>query len=75
MEDKKYMCMVLVGKPKGYRQLGRPRHRFEDNIKRCLTEIGWSCMDWIHLAQDGASGGLLLTRLRNFKFHKILGNF
>jgi hypothetical protein len=43
---------VLVGKPEGKRPLGRPRRRLEDNIKMDLREIGWSCMDWIHLDRD-----------------------
>ena len=42
---------VLVGKPKGKRPLGRPRHRWEDNIKMDIQEVGWG-MDWIDLAQD-----------------------
>jgi hypothetical protein len=40
------------GKPEGNRPLGRPRRRWEDNIKMDLREIGWAGMDWIHLAQD-----------------------
>jgi hypothetical protein len=47
-----------VGKPEGKRPLGRPRHRWED-IKMYLREIGWGGMDWIDLAQDRTSGGLL----------------
>jgi hypothetical protein len=44
---------ILVGKPEGRRTLGRPRHRWEDNIKMDLGEIGSGDVDWIHLAQDG----------------------
>jgi hypothetical protein len=36
---------ILVGKPEGKRPLGRPRRRWEDNIKMDLTEIAWVCMD------------------------------
>jgi len=43
---------VLVGKPEEKRQLGRPRHRWEDNIKVDLQEVGCWGMDWIELAQD-----------------------
>jgi hypothetical protein len=43
---------VLVGKPEGNRPLGRPRHRWEDNIKVDLQEVGRGGMDWIGLAQD-----------------------
>jgi hypothetical protein len=41
-----------VGKPEGRRPLGRPRHRWKDNIKMDLREIGWSGIDWIDLALD-----------------------
>jgi hypothetical protein len=44
--------MILVGKPEGKRQLGRPRRRLVDNIKINLGEIGWDDTDWIDLAQD-----------------------
>ena len=42
---------VLVGKPEGKRPLGRPRHRWEDNIKMDLQEVGGSCGDWMELVQ------------------------
>jgi hypothetical protein len=41
---------ALVGKPEGSRPLGRPRRRWEDNIKMDLREVGWGGMDWINLA-------------------------
>jgi len=44
---------VLVGKPEGKRPLGRPRHRWEDNIKMDLQEVDREGMDWIDVAQDG----------------------
>jgi hypothetical protein len=43
---------VLVGKPGEKRPLGRPRRRWEDNIKMNLQEVGCGVMDWIELAQD-----------------------
>jgi hypothetical protein len=43
---------ILVGKPGGRRPLGRPRRRWEDNIKMDLGEIGFGNVDWISLAQD-----------------------
>ena len=54
------MCMgedrgvhrVLVGKPEGKRSLGRPRCRWEDNIKMGLQEVGGGRGDWMELAQD-----------------------
>jgi hypothetical protein len=45
------VCRVLVGRHKGKRPLGRPRHRWEDNIKMDLGEIGID-ENWIQLAQD-----------------------
>ena len=41
-----------MGKPEGRRPLGRPRSRWEDNIKMDLQEVGCGGMDWIELAQD-----------------------
>ena len=41
-----------MGKPEGKRPLGRPRHRWEDNIKMDLQEVGCGGMDLIELAQD-----------------------
>jgi len=43
---------VLVGKPEGRRPLGRPRRRWEDNIRVDLREVGCGCVDWMELAQD-----------------------
>jgi hypothetical protein len=43
---------VLVGKPEGKRPLGRPRRRWEDNIKMDLQEVVCGGMDWIELTQD-----------------------
>ena len=48
---------VLVGKPEGKRPLGRPRRRWEDNIKMDFQEVGRGCGDWIELAQDRQVAG------------------
>jgi hypothetical protein len=45
-------AIVLVGKPEGKRQLGRPRRRWGDNIKADVQEVGFGDMDWIELAND-----------------------
>jgi hypothetical protein len=50
MGERKGVYRDLVGKPEGKKPLGRPRHRWEDNIKMDLQEVGG--MDWIELAQD-----------------------
>jgi len=52
MGERRGIYRVLVGKPVGRRLLGRPRCRWEDNIKINLKEVGWGGMDWIELAQD-----------------------
>ena len=46
------MYRVLAGKPEVKRQLGRPKFRWEDNIKMDLKEVGCGGKDWIELAQD-----------------------
>jgi hypothetical protein len=43
---------ILVGRPEGRRPLGRPRRRWEDNIKMDIQEVGWWGLDWIDMAQD-----------------------
>jgi len=43
---------VLVGKPEGRRPLGRPKHRWVDNIRMDLKKMGCGCIDWIGLARD-----------------------
>jgi hypothetical protein len=48
----KCVYRVLVGKPEGKIPLGRPRRRWEDNIKMDLQEMGFEVMDWIELALD-----------------------
>jgi hypothetical protein len=48
----KGICRVLVGRPEGKGQLGRPRRRWDDDIKMDLREIGIDGTNWIRLAQD-----------------------
>jgi hypothetical protein len=52
MGEKRNVYWFLVGKPEGKRPLGGPRHRWIDNIKMDLLEIGLSVENWIGLAQD-----------------------
>jgi hypothetical protein len=47
-----FNCLLNTWKPERNRPLGRPRRRWEDNIKVYLREIGWEGVDWMHLAQD-----------------------
>jgi hypothetical protein len=52
MGDGRDVYRILVGRPKGKKPLGRPRHRWEDSIKLDLTEVRIDGANWIHLAQD-----------------------
>ncbi|KAJ4447285.1 hypothetical protein ANN_09289, partial [Periplaneta americana] len=52
MGESRNAYRVLVGRPEGKRPLGRPRRRWEDNIKMHLREVGYDDRDWINLAQD-----------------------
>jgi len=52
MGERRGIYRVLVGKPEGKRTLGRPRRRWEDDIKIDLQEVGCGVMNWIELAQD-----------------------
>jgi len=61
---------VLVGKPEGKRPLWRPRHRWEDNIKMDLQEVGGGHGDWMELAQDRDRWRALVGTVRDFGFHK-----
>jgi hypothetical protein len=56
-----------VGKPDGKRPLGRPRRRWEDNIKADLQEVGFGVMDWIVLAKDRDNWLALLNAVMNFR--------
>ena len=58
---------VLVGKPEGKRSLGRPRRRWEDNIKTNLQEVGCGDMDWIDLAQVGSMCRAIVNVAINFR--------
>jgi hypothetical protein len=50
--EEKAVWRVLVGKPEGKSPLGRPKRRWEDNIRIDLQEVGCGGMEWIGLAQD-----------------------
>jgi hypothetical protein len=65
--EKRNACRVLVGKPERKRPLGRPKRRWEDNIKMDLREIGWNSMDWIDLAQDRDRRRALVNTVMNLR--------
>ena len=52
---------------KGKRPLGRPRRRWEENIKMDLQEVGWGRGDWMELAQDREGWRALMGTVRNFR--------
>jgi hypothetical protein len=58
---------VLVGKSKGKRPLGRPRRRWEDNIKMDLREIEADGTNWIRLAQDRVRGRAFVNTVMNLR--------
>jgi hypothetical protein len=70
MEERRGLYRILPGKPEGKKPFGRPRSRWENNIKVDLTEIGYKGLDWIELADscqrdnDGfhIRRGIILTR-------------
>jgi hypothetical protein len=57
MGEERKVYKVLVGKPEGKRPLGRPRHRWENEIRMDLGETDLGGVDWIQLAQDGPVAG------------------
>jgi hypothetical protein len=59
-----------VGKPEGKRPVGRPRYRWENNIKMDLQEVVGRCGDWMDLAQDRYRWPALVCTVRDFGFHK-----
>jgi hypothetical protein len=58
---------ILVGRPEGRRPLGRPRRRWEDNIKMNLREIGFGDVDLINLAQDRDTWRALVNTVMNLR--------
>jgi hypothetical protein len=58
---------VLVGKPEGKRPLGRPRRRWEDNVRMDLQEVGCGCDDCIGLAQYRDTLRVLVSAVRNLR--------
>jgi len=62
---------ALVGKPEGKRPLGRPRCRWEDNIKIDLQEVRGVCGDWMELVQDRDRWRALVSTVMNLRVSKI----
>ena len=75
MGERRGVYKVFVGKPEGKRPLGRPRLRWEDNIKIALQEMGCRGMDWIELAQDMDRWRALVNTVMNLRVPRNAGNF
>jgi hypothetical protein len=66
---------VLVGRPESKRPLGRPRHRWDDNIKMDLRKIWISGVNWIQLAQDRVQWQAFVNTVMNLQVHKESGMY
>ena len=73
MGEGRVVHRILIGKPEGKRPLGRPRRRWEDNIKMDLQEVGGSCGDWMELAQDRDRWQAFVGTVRNLRVLKRRG--
>ena len=67
MGERRGIYKVLMGKSEGKRPLGRPRRRWEDNIKMDLQEVGCGGMDWIKLAEDRDRWQALVSAVMNLR--------
>ena len=67
IEQSRNTYRVLVGKPESKRPLGRPRRRWEDNIKMDLREVGCVPRDWITLAEDRDQGRAYVRAVMNLR--------
>jgi hypothetical protein len=65
MGEERGAYRILVGRPEGRRPLGRPRRRWDDNIKMDIREVGWEDMNWIELAQDRDRWQALVNAVMN----------
>ena len=68
MGEKRGVYRVLVGEPERKRPLGRPKRRWEDNIKMDLQEVECGGRDWLEMAQDRDRWRALVNAIMNFRF-------
>ena len=73
--ERRGVYRVLVGKPEEKRPLGRPRRRWEDNIKTDLQEVGCGGIDWIELAHDKDRWRALVNAVMNLRVPQNAENF
>jgi hypothetical protein len=67
MREGRGVYSVLLGNPEGKRPLGRPRRRWEANIKMDLQEVGGGCGDWMELDHDRERWRTLVCTVKNFR--------
>jgi hypothetical protein len=67
MGAKRNAYRILLGNPEGNKPLARPRHRWVDNIKMDIREIGWDCVNWIDMAQDKDQWRAVLNTVMNLR--------
>jgi hypothetical protein len=67
MGEERGVHMVLVGKPEGKRPFGRPRRRWEDNIKMDVQEVGGGRGYWMELAQDRDGWRTVVSTVKNLR--------
>jgi hypothetical protein len=67
MRPNRNVYRLLLGKPEGRRPLGGPRHRWLDNIRMDLVEVGWVDVNWIGLAQDRDWWKALMNSVLNLR--------
>ena len=70
MEEDRTVFKILAGKPTGKRPLGRPRHRWEDNVIMDFKEIGINTRNWVDSAQDRNYWRALVNVALNSRLHK-----
>jgi hypothetical protein len=70
-ETEEVRIMFWWGIPEEKRPPGRPRRRWEENMKMDLQEMGWGDMDWIHLALDRDIWRAIVNAVMNLGFHKV----
>jgi hypothetical protein len=75
MRERRGVYRGSVGNPEGKRPLGRPRCRWEDNIKIDLQEVGYWVMEWIELAQDRDRWRACVNEVMNIPVPENAGNF
>jgi hypothetical protein len=67
MGEMQNVYKILVSKTEGKRPCERFRHRWEDNVRMDLREIGWEGVDWMHLSEDNYQCQTLMNTVMNLR--------